>query len=108
MRRTVRWNPAKLRQAQDRVWRIGSPHKAVYVYNWFSAAIDHKVLEKCAQKEELYRATIRQVENTVTAASLQGGRSARSSDRDLALIDELKAAGVVMKDGLEPMPHLPL
>lgn len=30
------WNPARLRQAQDRIWRIGSTHSKVFVYSWFT------------------------------------------------------------------------
>lgn len=101
----VRWNPARLRQAQDRVWRIGSPHKAVYTYSFFSPRVDERVLAVMAKKEAIYVDSIRKVENTVTAASLQGGKSARASDRDVALIQQLKAARAVIMDGCEPMPH---
>ena len=65
------WNPTKERQAQDRVWRLNSPHDAIYFYNFFTAgSIDEKFQEVKDKKEMLYDQTIRRIEDTVTWAVL--------------------------------------
>ena len=99
------WNPAKVRQAQDRIWRLRSPHDAVYVYNWFAEGVDERVLEICTEKAELYGETLGLVEDIVTMASLSGAGSARRSDRALDLYQDLKEAGFNTSCGEYPMPH---
>mmetsp|Transcript_15258 Transcript_15258/g.41085 ORF Transcript_15258/g.41085 Transcript_15258/m.41085 type:complete len:538 (+) Transcript_15258:2-1615(+) len=66
------WNPAKERQAQDRVWRLNSPHDSVYFYNFFTEGTVDEQFEKVKRKKEaLYNQTIRRIEDTISFTALQ-------------------------------------
>lgn len=58
------WNPAVEQQALDRVYRLGSPHKNVYLYKFMTrnTVEEHVRRIKECKKNEIYQ-TIRLIED---------------------------------------------
>jgi len=60
------WSPALEWQARDRIWRIGSPHDAVYIYNFrISNTIEDEFVKLHEKKLEFWKKSISLVEDTV-------------------------------------------
>ena len=78
-----KWSPALERQAQDRVWRLGSPHAAVYFYRYCTrGTVDGTFSRVKDEKARLTEETVGQIEDC--APSLQLGASSTSSSSSSA------------------------
>jgi len=89
-----KWSPALERQAQDRIWRLRSPHKAVYFYNFLTKDTVDEVY-KAAQdrKSKLHEQTIAIIEDCVeNLGETRTTKSKAAADAE-HLASELKNCG---------------
>ena len=77
------WSPAIERQAQDRIWRLRSPHHEIFCYSFLAReTLDEGVQAKKERKEEIAAATI---ERIADCAPPLGGDKAGASELARAL-----------------------
>lgn len=95
------WSPAIERQAQDRIWRLRSPHADVFCYAFLARqTVDVRVVEVQGEKEELAARTIERVADCAPALD----RTQHAADAaDAALHVALEHAGLAA--GCQLQPH---
>jgi len=92
-----KWSPALEWQARDRIWRLGSPHEAVYFYHFLiKLETDEFKKKKQDEKQKVWDKTVRLAEDAVDYTGPSEYRSRKKYAAEKRSFDaEVTDAGII-------------